>query len=87
MQDLNKIENEKLQANDVGDDAPTSYITREFAEQFEKQLHDQMILAAGVAFEQTGMADLLSPAARQECFKLLSDHISDAIGDMPIWGI
>jgi hypothetical protein len=87
MQDLNKIENEYLQANDAGDDAPTSCITREFAEQFEKLLHDQMILAAGVAFEQTGMGDLLSADERQECFKLLSDHISDAIGDMPIWGI
>ena len=87
MKDLNKIENEHLQANDVGDDTPTNGISREFAEQFELLLREQMLLSAIVQFDCFGMGDLLSPAQRQECITLLSDHISDAIGDMPIWDI
>lgn len=86
MQDLNKIEQEYLQANDVGDDAPAG-LTREFAEQVETQLRMEIMIAAGVVFEQTGMGDLLPLDARNECFSLLLNHVSDAIGDMPIWDI
>lgn len=87
MQDLSKIEQEHLQANDRGDDAPTVGISREFAEQFKKTLWMHIRGAATKHFEDSGMAVLLTKEELKECFGLMHDHISDAIGDMPIWDI
>lgn len=87
MQDLSKIEQEHLQANDVGDDAPDG-LTRESAEHFATELRNRMLVAAAVYFEEYGMhGDIMNIDEVQKCIDLLKGHLEDAIGDMPIWEI
>lgn len=88
MQDLSKIEQEYLQANDVGDfQFRDVTLTKEFADNFSKELYDNLMRAAGEYFEASGMHAALSIKDVSDCVTLLSVHISDAIGDMPIWDI
>lgn len=68
------------------DDEPAG-LTRDAAEKFSKEIRNKMLVAASIYLDHSEINGFITPQERNECYKLLSDHLHDAIGDMPIWDI